>query len=74
MAWTTEEAADYLGVTKNMVARLCRDDVLTATKHGRDWDIDPESVVVYKISPKNKGGRPRKKPVPSPSHTPIDKE
>ena len=60
MAWTTEEAADYLQVSKSFVARLCRDGVIKATMHGRDWDIDPESVKAYKESPKQKGGRPRK--------------
>lgn len=60
MAWTTEEAAKYLGVTRSFVARLCRKDLLKSTKHGRDWDIDPESVKAYKNKPKGKVGRPRK--------------
>lgn len=60
MAWTSNQAAEYLGVTMSFIARLCRNDILKCSKHGRDWDIDPESVKAYKTAPKNKGGRPRK--------------
>ena len=60
MGWTTEEAAEYLGVTTRFISRLCKDGTLDAKKHGRDWDIDPQSVEEYKNTPKNKGGRPRK--------------
>ncbi len=67
MAWTTEEAAAYLGLSIHMVARLCRDGILKAHKHGRAWDIEPESVAAYKDAPRNKGGRPRKQPGSAPS-------
>ncbi len=67
MAWTSEEAAEYLGLSKSMVTRLCRDGILKARKHGRDWDIDPASVEAYKVAPKNKGGRPRKQPGSAPT-------
>ncbi len=67
MAWTTEEAAAYLGLSKHMVTKLCRDGILKAHKHGRDWDIEPESVAAYKVSPRDKGGRPRKQPGSAPS-------
>jgi excisionase family DNA binding protein len=60
MAWTTREAAKYLGMNPTYVGILCNKGKLKATKHGRDWDIDPESVAAYKLAPKNKGGRPRK--------------
>ncbi len=66
MAWTTEEAAQYLGLSINMVAKLCRSGILKARKHGRDWDIDPASVEAYKAAPKDKGGRPRKQPGSAP--------
>lgn len=59
MGWTTRKAAEFLGVTLSFVARLCREGVLTAKMHGRDWDIDPKSVEKYKNTPKNKGGRPK---------------
>jgi len=61
LAWTTKEASNYLGLTRSMVTKLCRDGILKAKMHGRDWDIDPESVRAYKAAPKDKGGRPRKR-------------
>lgn len=60
MAWTTKEAAEYLGMNPTYVGILCNRGLLIAKKHGRDWDIDPESVKAYKELPKDKGGRPRK--------------
>ncbi len=47
MGWTTEQAAQFLGVTKSAVTKLCRGGIIQATMHGRDWDIDPESVKYY---------------------------
>jgi excisionase family DNA binding protein len=63
MGWTTEEAAKYLDKSISLVISLIRRNKLSAKKHGRDWDIDPQSVKDYKNAPKNKGGRPRKQPV-----------
>lgn len=60
MGWTTKTASEFLGVTISFVDRLCRDGILSAKMHGRDWDIDPDSVKQYKNAPKNKGGRPKK--------------
>lgn len=60
MAWTTKEAAEFLNVTRTTVTRLCKKGIIKSSMHGRDWDIDPESVEAYKLAPKNKGGRPRK--------------
>lgn len=60
MGWTTQEAAEYLGMERAYVGWLCNQHLLNCKKHGRDWDIDPESVKAYKLKPKNKGGRPRK--------------
>lgn len=60
MAWTTKQAAEYLNTSISFITRLCRKGILNAKMHGRDWDIDPESVKAYKETPKNKGGRPRK--------------
>jgi excisionase family DNA binding protein len=59
MGMTSEEAARVLNVTKGFISRLCKKGILNAKKHGRDWDIDPESVEKYRITPKDKGGRPR---------------
>lgn len=58
--WTSAEAAQYLGVSKSFVDRLCRDGVLNCSKRGRDWLIDPQSVAAYAQAPKDKGGRPAK--------------
>jgi excisionase family DNA binding protein len=62
MPWTTKQAAEFLNVTPTFVSILCKRGTLKAIMHGRDWDIDPESVQAYKAAPKNKGGRPRKSP------------
>ena len=61
MGWTTQQAADYLKVSKSFIARLCRDEVLARVKHGRDWDIDPESVKEYEARPPaRRGPKPKK--------------
>lgn len=60
MPWTTKEAAEFLKVTPTFISILCKRGKLKCSKHGRDWDIDPESVKAYRDRPKNKGGRPRK--------------
>jgi excisionase family DNA binding protein len=71
MGWTTKQAADELGVTLSFVTRLCRYEILKSTMHGRDWDIDPDSVKEYKEKSR-KRGRPSKtnKPLPSPKKSP----
>jgi excisionase family DNA binding protein len=60
MGLTTQEAAAILGIKISFISRLCRSGRLKAVMHGRDWDIDPDSVRIYKETPKNKGGRPKK--------------
>ncbi|MGD8457201.1 MAG: helix-turn-helix domain-containing protein [Anaerolineales bacterium] len=60
MGWTTEQAADYLGVTRRFVVSLINRGKLKATRFGYMWYIDPDSVKAYKQAPKDKGGRPRK--------------
>jgi excisionase family DNA binding protein len=69
MPWTTKQAAEFLKVTPTYVTILCKRGKLKAEMHGRDWDIDPESVRVYQSSPKNKGGRPRKSPTSQPENS-----
>lgn len=58
MGKTTSEAAAILGVSVGFISRLCRNGKLKAIMHGRDWDIDPDSVEQYRTAPKGKGGRP----------------
>ena len=60
---TTAKAAELLGVTVSQVRRLCIGGKLTATKHGRDWQIKRDATFdVYAASPtRTQGrGRPRK--------------
>jgi excisionase family DNA binding protein len=61
MGLTTQEAAAILGIKINYISELCRTGRLKATMHGRDWDIDPDSVQAYKNTPRKKTGRPKKK-------------
>jgi len=41
------QVAERLGLSESYVKRLCRDQVLSATKSGREWVIDEASVVAY---------------------------
>lgn len=61
MGMTTAEAAEYLGLKTRAVVRLINLDILSATKHGRDWDIDPDSVKHYSENRPKRGPRPTKK-------------
>ena len=52
---TTAEAAAILQVSRRRVSELIRLGTLTATKFGRDWQVDQESVEAYKKSPRKAG-------------------
>lgn len=56
---TTEAAAKYLGVTPQRVRQLVVAERIAATKYGRDYLLNPESVRSYKEGRK-KPGRPKK--------------
>lgn len=58
--WTTTEAAEFLGVSRKFIRSLIYRSKIKANKHGRDWNISPESVKAYMTAPKDKGGRPRR--------------
>lgn len=61
---TVSEVADDLGCTKSYVQRLIRQkrlDAVIKTKPIKFYLVDPDSVEKYKTTPKNIGGRPRKK-------------
>lgn len=45
---TVREAAEMLGYTREMIYYLIRKGKLHAVKPGRDWQVDKESVEVYK--------------------------
>jgi excisionase family DNA binding protein len=40
--YTANELADLAGVSGEYVRRLCRDGIIPAKKHGRDWLIEKE--------------------------------
>jgi len=55
------EAADLLGCTKSNVQRLIKQGRIDAEMQERPvryYLVNPDSVLHYKHSPKNKGGRP----------------
>lgn len=56
---TTAAAAKYLGVTPQRVRQLVVCEKIDATKYGRDYLLDSESVQSYKENRK-KPGRPKK--------------
>ncbi len=61
---TVAEAAEILGCTKSYVQRLIRQERLVADLQDapvKYYLLDPASVHEYKITPKDKGGRPPKK-------------
>ena len=63
---TVAQVAKDLGCTKTNVQRLIKQNRLDAAMQDapvKYYLVDPESVEKYKISPKNKGGRPRGKRV-----------
>lgn len=60
---TAAEAAAALGLHPSRVRRLCENGVLVATKHGRDWWIEPAAVERFKTLERPQGwkkGKPRK--------------
>ena len=57
-ALTTTQAAAILGVIPRRVQALIRAGKITASKHGRDWLVDAESVEAYRLTRKN--GAPSK--------------
>ncbi len=51
---TTTEAARALGLTQGRIRQLCIAGRLKGVKHGRDWDIEEESIRRYKPRAKAK--------------------
>jgi len=62
---STREAANYLGVSKPQVFRLIKNGQLNAmlevTAPVPYYRIQKNSLERYKATPKNKGGRPKRK-------------
>jgi excisionase family DNA binding protein len=60
---TTAEAAILLERSESRVRRLCEKGLLVATKHGRDWWIEPSEIERFKVLERPQGwkkGRNRK--------------
>ncbi len=49
---TTTEAADRLGVKPRSVVQFIKRGLIAATKHGRDYAIDPAEIDRYLIERK----------------------
>lgn len=47
---TVTAVAERLSVSKEYVRRLCRDTRLSATRRGREWLIEPGSVIEYEAT------------------------
>ena len=56
---TTEAAARLLGVRRNRIVTLIRDEVLPAERIGRDYLIKNEDLELHKATAR-RPGRPRK--------------
>lgn len=53
---TTDEAASWLSISRRRIQALIGSGRLVATKHGRDWLIEPAALVAIR---KRKPGRPK---------------
>ncbi len=54
---TTTQVAERLGITPSRVRQIIREGRLVATKHGRDWEVDPESLDSF-VKVRRRVGRP----------------
>lgn len=60
---TTAEAADLLGIKTRSVVKLIRRGLIVATKHGRDYMLDPTEIDRYarERQPAHRPSKPKKK-------------
>ncbi len=58
--FTTEEAAQYLGVTSSRIRQFIIGERLESYKHGRDHLIDEVELERFAKNGKKKRGRPKK--------------
>ncbi len=59
--YTTESAAEYLGVTQSRVRQLILEERLESEKYGRDHLIKEEYLARYQAHGKKRQGRKPKK-------------
>lgn len=50
--FTTSQAADRLGIVRDVVSHYCRIGRLRATKIGRDWMILPTDLATFAAKPR----------------------
>ena len=58
---TIDQAAEILKLTARRVRVLIASGRLPATKHGRDWWIEPADLAKFAKLPRNPGRPPMKK-------------
>jgi len=58
--FTTEDAAEYLGVTPSRVRQFIAEERLESEKYGRDHMIRESDLVNFARHGKKKRGRPKK--------------
>jgi len=58
MKYTTEEAAERLGIAVNTVQRQCKRGKIQATRFGRSWQIDEKEIDRYMRENKGRFGAP----------------
>jgi site-specific DNA-methyltransferase (adenine-specific) len=58
---TTEEAAEFLGVTPSRIRQLISEERIKSEKYGRDHLIQEEEVKYFAKEGRKKRGRPPKK-------------
>lgn len=61
--YSTQQAADVLGLSVKTVAQHCRSGLIRAVKAGRDWRI-PEAEIERYQRERRPPGRPRAKENP----------
>jgi excisionase family DNA binding protein len=60
MPYTTLEAADLLGVSRQAILKAIDRKTLRAKKVGRDWQISSKAIETYRAEHLGKRGRPSK--------------
>lgn len=58
MIYTTQQAAELLGISQRRVQAAVKSGVLQARKVGRDWQITGKAIEAYRVEHLGKPGRP----------------